>query len=72
MNFVVIGEMANKLNKDSKDELHTIEWPKVIAFRNLIAHDYFGIDQEEVWQIAIEKLPGLMNTISGHLKLFDE
>jgi len=37
MNFVVIGEV--------------VDWFKIKSFRNIIAHNYFGIDAEEVWQI---------------------
>ncbi|MDY7395636.1 HepT-like ribonuclease domain-containing protein [Aureibaculum sp. 2210JD6-5] len=52
MNFIVIGEMVEKLSEkflnESKKE---IEWSKVRGFRNIIAHNYFGVDAEEVWQI---------------------
>ena len=59
MNFIVIGEMAGKLSEDFKNNHNDIEWRKVIAFRNIIAHDYFGIDDKEVWQIIQKKLPEL-------------
>ncbi len=52
MNFVVIGEMAEKLTEDFKKSTESqIDWFKVRGFRNIIAHNYFGIDAEEVWQI---------------------
>lgn len=52
MNFIVIGEMVEKLSDDliSKTS-QEINWIKVRSFRNIIAHNYFGIDAEEVWQI---------------------
>jgi uncharacterized protein with HEPN domain len=63
MNFVVIGEMADKLSdKFRKDNIH-IEWIKIKGFRNIVAHDYFGIDAEEVWQIIKNKIPGLKSEI---------
>ncbi len=52
MNFIVIGEMAEKLSSDFLSETESvIDWFKIKGFRNIIAHNYFGIDAEEVWQI---------------------
>ena len=64
MNFVVIGEMAGKLSEDFKNGISDIDWVKIKGFRNIIAHDYFGIDAEEVWQIIKNKLPVLKSEIN--------
>jgi uncharacterized protein with HEPN domain len=63
MNFVVIGEMIEKLSEDFKDSHPAIEWQKIKGFRNIVAHDYFGIDAEEVWQIIKNKIPKLKEDI---------
>ena len=34
-----------------------IPWASVIAMRNLLVHEYFGIDIEEVWSTAVNDLP---------------
>ena len=57
MNFIIIGEMVEKLS----DELITassaeIDWFKIRSFRNILAHNYFGVDAEEVWQIIHNSL----------------
>ena len=69
MNFVVIGEMVDKLSNDFKRNNNNIEWIKIKGFRNIVAHDYFGIDAEEVWQIIENKIPGLKSEIQ---RLIDE
>ena len=51
MNFVALGETVGKLSEDFRDKYSNIEWSKINAFRNIIAHDYFGIDEEEVFGI---------------------
>ncbi|HAH23924.1 MAG TPA: hypothetical protein DCL77_09230 [Prolixibacteraceae bacterium] len=52
MNFIVIGEMVEKLSDEFISQTSKeINWTKVKSFRNIIAHNYFGIDAEEVWQI---------------------
>lgn len=55
MNFVVIGEMVDKISDEFKKSLSNIEWIKIKGFRNIVAHDYFGIDAEEVLQIIKTK-----------------
>ena len=59
MNFMVIGEMIPKISEDLQNLHPEIEWVKLKGFRNLVAHDYFGIDAEEVWQIINNDLPVL-------------
>jgi len=63
MNFIVIGEMASKLSDEFRQTVHNIEWRKIIAFRNIIAHEYFGIDPEEVWEIIHTKVPDLIEEL---------
>jgi uncharacterized protein with HEPN domain len=63
MNFVVIGEMVDKLSDEFKKKHSEFEWIKIKGFRNLVAHDYFGIDAEEVWQIIKNKIPALKSDI---------
>jgi len=63
MNFVVIGEMVDKLSENFKRDHTNIEWIKIKGFRNIVAHDYFGIDAEEVWQIIKNKIPDLKSEI---------
>ncbi len=64
MNFVVIGEMVEKLSNDFLSETDKeIDWFKVNGFRNIIAHNYFGIDAEEVWQIIHGSLTSLKESL---------
>ena len=68
MNFVIIGEMVMKLSDEFKNKSSTIDWIKIKTFRNIVAHDYFGIDAEEVWQIIQNDLPTLKQNIKFVLK----
>lgn len=67
MNFVVIGEMVQKLSENFKNAHPELEWNKIKGFRNIVVHDYFGIDAEEVWQIAKNKIPDLRIDITNIL-----
>lgn len=67
MNFIHIGEMADRISKELKEEYPRIDWQKMKDFRNLVAHDYLGVDAEEVWQIMKNDLPNLKMEIKSIL-----
>ena len=59
MNFIALGEFVSKLSDGIKKGQTEINWIKIHDFRNIIAHDYFGVDEEEVFQIIRNHLPKL-------------
>lgn len=66
MNFIVIGEMVSKLSEDFLMHHDQIDWINIIGFRNIIAHDYFGIDADELWDIIqtdLKELEEFLNSI---------
>ncbi len=63
MNFIVIGEMVGKLSTDLKDNNKDVDWEKIHAFRNVLAHDYFGVLEKEVWEIIKKDLPPFKKAI---------
>jgi uncharacterized protein with HEPN domain len=56
MQFVVIGEVVNRLDEAFRDVTSNIPWREIKGFRNIIAHDYFGVDADEVWEIINSKI----------------
>ena len=62
-NFTVIGEAANRLPKDFTENHNHIDWANIISFRNRIVHEYFGIDSHITWQIIINDLNPLKQTL---------
>jgi len=63
MNFIIIGEQSFKLDEEFKMQNSEIEWYKIKAFRNIVAHDYFGVDASEVWGIIKKHIPELKKRI---------
>jgi uncharacterized protein with HEPN domain len=63
MNFIIIGEMVTRLSDSFLEKNNHIDWFKIRGFRNIVAHNYFGIDAEEVWQIIQNLLPKLLNDL---------
>lgn len=50
-NFSIIGEAVARIDKPFKDKYSSVDWRQVKDFRNIIVHDYFGIDDTIVWDI---------------------
>lgn len=53
----VIGEAAARLPDEWKQRRPAVPWRKIIGLRNLLAHDYWVIDAEELWDVAKNKVP---------------
>lgn len=56
--------MVEKLSSDFITETENkVDWFKIKSFRNIVAHNYFGIDAEEVWQIIKTHLSDFKNNL---------
>lgn len=56
-NFEVIGEASKNIPSEIQARYPEIPWKKMYGLRNLITHEYFGIDYEMIWEIAKRNLP---------------
>lgn len=61
--FEIIGEAVGKLPDEIKQRRSEVEWQDIKDFRNLLIHEYFGVDLEIVWKVILDDLPTLMNAI---------
>jgi uncharacterized protein with HEPN domain len=57
MNIVVLGEMSARVSETLRSDHPDEQWQEIKSFRNLVAHEYLGIDAEEVWQIVQDDIP---------------
>lgn len=61
--FEIIGEAVGKLSEELKSQYPEIPWQDVKDFRNLLAHEYFGVDLEIVWNTIRDDLPMLIDAV---------
>ncbi len=66
-NLEIIGEAARNLPEDIRASADHIEWHKIIAFRNVLIHEYFGINVKILWDVITNKLDDLETTCRGLL-----
>ena len=68
-NLQTMAESTQRLSEDLKAKYPDIEWDRIAAFRNILVHDYLGVDIERVWEITQREVPQLKQTI---LTMLDE
>ncbi len=51
-NLQTLAESTQRLSDSVKMRYPQIEWRRIAAFRNILVHDYLGIDIERVWEIT--------------------
>ena len=64
-NFEIIGEAASHVPGAIRAKHPAIPWEKMKAMRNIMIHEYFGVDLETLWKTAKESLPALRAEING-------
>jgi uncharacterized protein with HEPN domain len=65
--FEIIGEAARQLPREYQDRHPHIPWRKIKGMRNIIAHGYFGIDDESVWDAILNDIGRLKADIEAVL-----
>lgn len=63
-NLEIIGEAVKKLPDELKIIRPEIQWRNIAGLRDIIAHDYFGLDYEIVWDVVKNKLPELGSAVA--------
>lgn len=56
-NFEVVGEASKNIPEELKLKYTELPWKSMAGLRNIIAHQYFGVDYHTLWQIATKDLP---------------
>ena len=67
-NFEIIGEAAKNVPERVRRKYPFVEWKEAIGFRNVLIHDYFGIDLESVWDTVKKNIPSLKSNIMRVLR----
>jgi len=63
-NLEIIGEAAKHLSDRTRRKLPDIEWKKVAGLRDMLAHAYFGIDNDILWDIIKNRVPYLSESVN--------
>ena len=55
-NLEIIGQAARNIPEEVRNRYPAVEWRKIIGLRNILAHEYFGVNPGVLWDIIQNKL----------------
>lgn len=67
-NLEVIGEAVRHLPADFRHRHPEVPWRSITALRNVLIHEYFGVDLEIVWNVVRRRLPTLKRHVQAILR----
>jgi uncharacterized protein with HEPN domain len=66
-NLEIIGEAAKRLSKETKDRRPDIPWRDVAGLRDVLIHNYMGVNLNRIWGVVERDLPPLRQGVEGLL-----
>lgn len=64
-NLEVIGEASKKIPTEIRTRYPSIEWKKISGLRDILIHEYFGIDIDIIWDIVKTEIPRLKASLKA-------
>lgn len=66
-NLHVLAESATRISESLQSQYPDVPWRSIAAFRNVVVHDYLGLELHQVWAILSNDLPSLKQIITEML-----
>jgi uncharacterized protein with HEPN domain len=63
-NLQVLAESTQRLSDGLKSRWPQVEWARIAAFRNVLVHDYLGLDMERIWLVTQRDVPALKKSVA--------
>lgn len=66
-NLEVIGEAAKRVPDDVRAQMPNVPWRAIAGFRDFVAHVYFAVDDQIVWNAVQQEVPKLLLIVGAFL-----
>ncbi len=70
-NLQIMGESTQRLSETLKAAHPQVQWRDLAAFRNILVHNYLGMDLAQIWQIITDDLPPFEQQIDAMMQSVD-
>lgn len=70
-NVEVIGEAANMLTRDFKEQYQELPWRQIVRMRNVLVHGYAQVSDADLWDTASKDIKPLREQVEKYLKELD-
>ena len=67
-NLEIIGQAVKNISEETRQKYPQVKWRKIAGFRDIVAHEYFGVNDETVWDIIQHEVPALLAIVKAMLK----
>ena len=64
-NLQTLAESSQRVSAAMKAKRPDVDWKAIAGFRNILVHDYLGVDLEEVWNIVMRDIPALKAAVAA-------
>ncbi len=64
-NLQIMSESSQRLSQIVKDSYPAVPWREISGFRNILVHDYLGLDLDVIWSVIEQELPDLESTLTS-------
>ena len=68
-NLEIIGEAVKNISEETRQKYPDVKWRKIAGFRDIVAHEYFGVNDETVGDIVENEIPALLAIMKTMLGL---
>ena len=66
-NLEIVGEATKKLPADLREAIPGVDWQRIAGLRDILIHQYFGVDLDIIWDVVENRIPELGSAVSQFL-----
>lgn len=67
-NLQIIGEAVKQFPMEIRERYPKVAWKKIAGLRDIVTHEYFGIDDDIIWDVVHNKVPELKSEVEIMMK----